>query len=340
MAISVLFSIILYRVACDQLSHELMFQSARIYNQFPVFHDDPILHPIADASSGEHSILIRLILFNALVVIAAGFGSYALARRTLAPIEDAHEQQKRFTADVSHELRTPLTALKMESEVALLTPDIKVAELKETLRSNIEEANKLDSLINNLLRLTRLEADELRQQFIALSSAHLVKQAIESVEKVAERRNITLKHHASEAYVLGDPESISQLLVILLDNAIKYSKSGTSVTLNAKKQDKTVHFSVVDEGIGIEPNALKHVFDRFYRADNSRNKEASNGFGLGLSIAKMIADVHNGDITITSRIDHGTTASFTLPITEPATTRLKNQPREDDAADEGRATSK
>jgi signal transduction histidine kinase len=334
MAISILFSVILYRVACTQLSHELMFQSARIYNQFPVFQDDHILHPGADITSGEHSILFRIIIFNAFVVIAAGFGSYALARRTLVPIEEAHEQQKRFTADVSHELRTPLTALKMESEVALMNPKATAAEFRQTLLSNIEEANKLDALINNLLRLTRLEADELRQQFVAIRDSRLIEEAIAAVQKVADQRNITLHYKNTDVEILGDEESLVQLLVTLLDNAIKYSTSGSSVMVSAEQHDKTATIKIRDKGIGIEPEALKHIFDRFYRADNSRNKSATTGFGLGLSIAKMIADVHKGTIVITSRAHQGTTASITLPLAPKMP-----QPR-DLADDDGRAINK
>jgi two-component system sensor histidine kinase CiaH len=318
MAISILFSIILYRVASDQLTHELMFQSARIYNQFPIFQNDRILHPTADITSGEHSILFRLIIFNALVVIAAGFGSYALARRTLEPIEEAHEQQKRFTADVSHELRTPLTALKMESEVALLNPNTKISEFRQTLLSNIEEANKLDALINNLLRLTRLEADELRQQFVPLSAQSLIDQAVDTVQKVADSRKIDLIHKSTKIELLGDEESLVQLLVILLDNAMKYSKSGSSVTLSSEVNDKFAIINVIDQGIGIDVEALKHVFDRFYRADDSRSKPTTGGFGLGLSIAKMISDVHKGTIVISSRPSHGTTATIMLPLASKA----------------------
>jgi two-component system sensor histidine kinase CiaH len=320
MAISVLFSVILYQVAGNQLSSDLMHQSARIYNQFPVFQGDPILRPRADITSGDHRILARLILFNALVVIAAGFGSYALARRTLAPIEEAHEQQKRFTADVSHELRTPLTALRMESEVTLMNPEADTKELRDTLTSNLEEVTKVESLINNLFRLTRLEADELREQFIPLSAVTLLELALENVGKPAEQRAITLMSKApkEDFMVLGDQTSVVQLLVTLLDNAIKYSAPNKTVTLSAEKQDRHAIFTVVDHGIGIEPAALEHVFDRFYRADSSRNKTSVSGFGLGLSIAKMIADVHNSTIIITSNQGHGTTVTVTLPLA-PAT---------------------
>ena len=120
MAISLVFSVVLYSVAAGELDRGLNNETRRIYQKFPVFEGSPVLRPGADYDSGAHRILLRLAGFNIIVLVGAGWASYWLARRTLEPIEQAHEQQKRFTADVSHELRTPLTALKMESEVALM----------------------------------------------------------------------------------------------------------------------------------------------------------------------------------------------------------------------------
>src|SRR5665213_2436774 len=171
--ISVGFSIVLYHVATAELARGLHFQTQQIFNKFPIFDDSPLLRSGPDLSDGAHRILLRLIGFNIIVFVGAGFASYWLARRTLRPIEEAHEQQKRFTADVSHELRTPLTAIKMESEVALLNKQGSGAELRQVLQSNLEEVAKLETLINNLLRLTRLEASELQQNFTALQASDI-----------------------------------------------------------------------------------------------------------------------------------------------------------------------
>jgi len=311
--ISVGFSIVLYHVATAELARGLHFQTQQIFNKFPIFDDSPLLRSGPDLSDGAHRILLRLIGFNIIVFVGAGFASYWLARRTLRPIEEAHEQQKRFTADVSHELRTPLTAIKMESEVALLNTRGSSTELRQTLASNLEEVSKLESLINNLLRLTRLEVSELQQNFTALQATALAKAALKEVDKQATSRNITLLNKTEKGQLVGDRDSLVQLLVILLDNAIKYSPRDTTVTLESH-QDDELTFSVIDSGVGIEPGALERVFDRFYRADNSRNKgDSAEGFGLGLSIAKMIVDVHHGTITLTSRVGHGTTAAVSLP---------------------------
>jgi len=314
MTISVVFSVVLYHVATAELARGLYRETQRIFTQFPVFDNNPMLRSSPYLSNGAHRILLRLIGFNIIVLFGAGFASYWLARRTLMPIEQAHEQQMRFTADVSHELRTPLTALRMESEVALMSKATSREELRKTLESNLEEASKLEKLINNLLRLTRLEADELQQNFTQLQASDVIRKASEQVQKLADAHNITLKQTVQETTLFGDQDSLVQLLVILLDNAIKYSPHGATVTLSAHPEADQTVLSVTDTGIGIEPQALDHVFDRFYRADNSRTKAAdAEGFGLGLSIAKMIADVHHGTITLSSLVGQGTAATIRLP---------------------------
>lgn len=314
MAISLLFSFVLYQVTSNELSRGVHRESQRIYDNFPVFEHSPMLRPGDDIEDGRHRILTRLVGINVIVLIGAGWASYLLARRTLEPIEHAHEQQKRFTADVSHELRTPLTALKMESEVALLNQKNGPKELRAALTSNLEEAGKLEALINNLLRLTQLEAGELQQHFEPQPVELLVGAALEKVQPAAENKHITITNTVKAATVAGDRDSLVQLFVILLENAIKYSPQGSKVTIKSRPQDDTTVLEIDDNGPGIDKEALEHVFDRFYRADNSRAKSIE-GFGLGLSIAKMIADIHDADITLKSRPGKGTTATVTLPKT-------------------------
>jgi signal transduction histidine kinase len=319
MTISIVFSFALYNVTTGELNRGLYRETQRIDRQFPVFDNDPSLQQMGpDADVGAtHRILLRLIGLNLVVLVGAGFASYWLARRTLEPIETAHEQQKRFTSDVSHELRTPLTALRMESEVALLNSKTTATELRHTLKSNLEEVTKLDSLINNLLRLTQLEAGEVQQYFQQINSRDVLQTAVHSVSKLAKARDITIKQTITDTTLFGDQESLVQIAVILLDNAIKYSPKGKTVTLDASIQADEVIWRISDEGNGIEPSALEHIFDRFYRADSSRAKSVTQGYGLGLSIAKMIADVHQGNITVKSRVGHGTTAIVLLPATKP-----------------------
>ena len=314
MAISLIFSVALYRITTHELNRGIHQESERIYNEFPVFNGDPRFRPAPNLDEGAHRILLRLALFNLIVLAGAGYASYWLARRTLQPIEAAHEQQKRFTADVSHELRTPLTALKMESEVTLMNDKSSAKELRAALTSNLEEAAKMESLINNLLRLTRLEADELQHDFKQIDIGEVIEAALKLVETQAAQHKITLDAQIKTNKVNGDFDSLVQLIVILLDNAIKYSESGSSVSISNHKQGDQIEINIEDHGKGIERGDLERVFDRFFRADESRTRSSNEGHGLGLSIAKMIADIHHGRITLSSEPGAGTVATVYLPV--------------------------
>ncbi len=315
MAISLMFSFALYNVVSGELSDGLKRESARIYEQYPIFHNQSILHPNQDLKYEDHIIILKLISFNIVVLISAGFASYLLARKTLSPIEEAHHQQKIFTANVSHELRTPLTALKMEDEVVLMNQKASISDLRTTIKSNLEEVEKIELLINSILKLTKLENDELRTEFKLISINEVVSEALESLHLIAETKDIKIDiSEVKESKVLGNKESLVQLMIILLDNSIKYSPKGSHISVSVKLYDKkqTV-INVIDEGMGINKDQLKSVFDRFYQADLSRNNK-NGGYGLGLSIAKSIVDLHKGNIVISSREDKGTTVHVYLPI--------------------------
>jgi len=313
-AICIVFSAAIYQMASREVHNRLTTQSQRVINEFPGFNFDPALRPDRDSSTASHRLLVNLVYFNLIVLIFGGFASYVLARQTLEPIEEAHKQQQRFTSDVSHELRTPLTALKMATEVALLDTGANKTALRETLTSNLEEAQKLEVLINNLFKLTRLEASEIEQLFTDVKLADVAKAAVAEVDQRAKAKNIRINNTVKSATVTGDPAGLTQLLTILLDNAVKYSGPKSTITLSSRVDKGLVSLSVQDEGIGIEADALRHVFDRFYRADEARTRTDTSGFGLGLSIAKLIADVHPGTITITSQPGNGTTATIELPV--------------------------
>jgi two-component system sensor histidine kinase CiaH len=310
-----MFSAAIYHFATNELYHGLNRQSQRISDDFPGFNFNPALTPDRDYRTSSHHILLNLVYFNIIVLIAAGFASYGLARWTLQPIETSHEQQKRFTADVSHELRTPLTALKMTTEVALMDTAASKPALRDALTSNLEDASKLEMLVNSLLRLTRLEASELQGQF---GSVDLTANAMAASNYVAERaaaKKITLSNNLgkSEQLVHGDSLSLEQLITILLDNAIKYSPAGSTVEIQPLSDNNSSGLQIVDHGQGIAATDLPHIFDRFYRADQARSSNDENGFGLGLSIAQMITELHHGVLHVTSQVGKGTTISVELP---------------------------
>lgn len=310
MFISLMFSVVVYRFATDTLAQTLTSQQSRIYKAFPVFSGNSFFVHDKDLELGAHAILQNLIYFNILVLLIAGLASYWLAQRTLRPVETSNERQKRFVADASHELRTPLTALKMSSEVVLLDKHASTDELRAALQSNLEDADKLNTLLNDLLRLSQLELSQMQHTFTTLSTATIVAEAIEKTAARAKAKHITIHNNVMDHPLYGDENSLVQLLVILLDNATKYSPQHASVNITTGHKGDTTSIIIQDHGIGIEQRALEHVFDRFYRADKART--GSDGYGLGLSIAKHIADIHNGTITITSRPGKGTTATVDL----------------------------
>ena len=311
MFISIIFSAVVYRVGSDNLVYGLSRETKELSAAFPIFNGTQFAQPNPhDLASARNHLLDELILTNLLVLVGGGLISYILARETLKPIEETHEQQKRFVADVSHELRTPLTAIRMESEVALIDDSMPPLELRKVITSNIEEASKLEGLINNLMKLSRLEAHELQQSFTLVNLAQIAQDSIAQVKPLANRHKIQLNYKGSSVKLNGDYDSISQMLVIFLDNAIKYSPNGSAVNVYSGKHAGQPYLKVIDHGKGIAASNLEHVFDRFYRADAARS--GKGGYGLGLSIAKMIADVHQANITITSTLGKGTTVNVTF----------------------------
>lgn len=314
MAISVAFSMVLYHLAVHELQTGFQNQYIKWLTEYRPYGLRQPGNPAVELAVRSHHISAQLVYFNVLVLVFTAIASYLLAKRTLRPIELAHEQQKRFTADVSHELRTPLTALRMDTEVTLLDTKASTAELRKTLEGNLDEAKRMENLINNLLQLASLEASKLRTEFMRLNIAEIADKAILVVAHFAANKHIFITHDFQDEIIFGDPSSLTQLCVILMDNAVKYSPAGSTVHIRTYRRDKTVNVAVEDSGPGIPLESLPHVFDRFYRADTARqSSQQASGYGLGLSLAKLIADLHRGEIVLSSTPGKGTRAVVRLP---------------------------
>jgi signal transduction histidine kinase len=208
---------------------------------------------------GRNRLKGDFILFNMMVLAGGGAISYALARRTLEPIENSLEAQKRFTADASHELRTPLTAIQSEIEVALRNPSFTKTQAKNLLKSNLEEVAKLKALSDGLLRLASTDQLTLDQ---SVSLKAVAEQAIERWSKIAKANKIDIKTDLSEVNTRGDQQSLVDLISILLDNAIKYSRSDSEVIISSLKKDKDAQISIADQGQGIKNTELPHIFSK------------------------------------------------------------------------------
>jgi heavy metal sensor kinase len=227
-------------------------------------------------------------------------------------LERSFAEIRRFTADASHEIRTPLTAIRTETEVALRKP-LSASDCQALLGSVLEECDRLTRLTDQLLTLARQDAGVTRSALENVDLALLVKDVTETLRPLAENKGLHLVFHADEpAKVSGDNLGLRQVFFNVLDNAIKYTPSGGSITVQMKHSDGQAIVTIKDTGIGIPPEHLPHVFDRFYRVDKARSR-AEGGTGLGLSIARGTVSAHGGRIELTSAPGQGTTCIITLP---------------------------
>lgn len=318
MIVSAIFSVVLYRVSYGQLAENAVHQRQAI-NRIPLPMSMESRRAALTAYLDEQltdardELMLRILLLNAGLLLFGGVAAYGLARRTLRPIQDALEAQGRFTADASHELRTPLTAMRSEIEVALRDKALPAADARALLGSNLEEIAKLESLSAGLLRLARSENGLDPASLSTVKVQDLFDGAAERFAPIIAKRGLNLDIQAGSETVTGDRDSLLELIAILLDNAIKYSPDGTAIKLSSQLTGTTLRLKVRDEGQGIAASDLPYIFNRFYRSDRSRTRNAAGGYGLGLSIAKRIVDLHHGQISATSKPGSGTTFTVKLP---------------------------
>jgi heavy metal sensor kinase len=228
-------------------------------------------------------------------------------------LERSFAEIRRFTADASHELRTPLTAIRTETEVALSKP-MSSAECQQLLGSVLEECERLTLLTDQLLALSREDAGTGKQVREVVDLAAVVHRTVETMRPLAEAKGIQLSVGArSVPYVRGDEGRLRQVFYNLLDNAIKYTPEGGIIEVTLDQSDAVAKVTLHDTGIGIPPEHLPHVFERFYRVDKARSR-AEGGTGLGLSIAQSIAAAHGGRIELASTPGQGTTCTVSLPV--------------------------
>lgn len=237
-------------------------------------------------------------------------------------IEEAFKLQKQFTADASHELKTPLTILLGEIEVALNNPRT-AEDYQSILRSSVEEIKRITNIVDDLLTIARLESGQLRFQKRPIRVDELLLDAISRTSGYASQHSVIINyevlnksgHESEEIFVEGDRDKLLSVFINLLDNAIKYSRRDSTIRVVQTIEEKFARLEITDKGIGISPQDLPHVFDRFYRADKSRSTDSSKGgSGLGLSISKFLVEAHEGTITLESVEGKGTIVIVRLPV--------------------------
>jgi heavy metal sensor kinase len=232
---------------------------------------------------------------------------------TLKQLEKAVGEMKQFTASISHELRTPLAVLRGEAEIALMQSSSS-EQYRRVLASQLEEFEKLTRMVNELLTLARAESGEVAIAHEPVNLSSMAQSLIEQLEPVAASKNLTLSCQCnSDVFVNGDEGWIERIILNLVDNAIKFTPSGGRVEVRVSQNNGHRIIEVTDTGIGIEPEALPHIFERFYRADPSRSNRA-DGAGLGLSLVKWATDQHHASIEVDSTPGHGSTFRVKFPI--------------------------
>jgi two-component system sensor histidine kinase CiaH len=308
MTLSIAFSTVFYTTSAHELDKK---PDPDYYHGSYAVPDHELDEWLRDrAETGRGSLAMNLVFLNLVALIFGGAFSYFLARKTLQPIEAAMEMQDRFIADASHELRTPLTSLLLNNEVALRKKALTAEGAKKAIEQNIHDLEQLRSLSNNLLDLAAREKSEIVKKPIPITSA--VGAAVDQVAPMAEAKNIKLRASVGSQVATTNQLLLTKLLVILCDNAIKYSDAKKFVHITSEATDKRVVIHVSDEGYGMEKADADRIFDRFYRADRSRS--STTGHGLGLSIAAKIAHDLNGSISVKSTPGKGSVFSISLPV--------------------------
>lgn len=271
---------------------------------------------ISEETEVIQTLLIILIILSIIFIAASALLGYWMAGRAMVPISNAFKRQKEFTADASHELRTPLSILQSSLEVIEAEDKENLSSFSVTVLDDLkDEVKRMTHLVNDLLFLARsdLGKEQINKDWFSLSDVlgKLQRKFQYEAEKVDVHLSAELER---EVRAYGDVEKITQLLFILVDNAIKYNVPGGTVQVSAVKDNNQIRIDVADTGVGIPKEHQKRIFDRFYRVDQARSREKGSS-GIGLSIADWIVQVHKGKLEVKSGEEgKGTTFSIFLPL--------------------------
>lgn len=328
MFISISFSFLLFKLLTNEVERFARIQRFRIERRIqnsdhssdvpelippPSVMEIPILEPDL-VTETKSRIALSLTLINCGILVLAGGLGYFLAGKTLKPIGEMLDDQNRFVSDASHEFRTPLTSMRSAMEVYLREKKPSINEAKQIIKDSLTDVISIQTLSENLLDLTQYHKPKQYIKFEKFELAELIKNVIKTYDNIAKQKEIIIKAKVDSFQIFANEYSIRHLLMILLDNAIKYSSNKGMIEIFCSIQNHQAVLSIKDHGIGIDEKDQLHIFDRFYRSDNARSKTGSGGFGLGLSIAKQIINVHHGSITVYSKLGKGSTFTVVLPI--------------------------
>lgn len=257
------------------------------------------------------ALVIGLVIVGAIGLSVLGGASWWLAGRSLAPTEQAWQRQQTFVANASHELRTPLTLIRSSAEVARRRVPTS-SETAQLLDDVLRECDHMSQLIEDQLLLSRLDRGDIDLTLRPIAVEQLVSDLHRQVGRLPVAAERTILCESEDAWVLGDPTRLRQILLILLDNALENTSTGDSIRLVARRIGARVEVKVVDSGRGIPAEEVDLVHERFYRVDKARSRSDGHS-GLGLAIAKSLAEAHRGRIRLESELGAGTAVTLTLP---------------------------
>ncbi len=235
----------------------------------------------------------------------------------ISKLDQLERIRRDFVANASHELKTPITAIRGLTET-ILDDDKMPADIRQGFMEKVHaQSIRLSSLVTDLMTISRLESDHQEKSVNAFDLGELVRRSMADCTALSQEKQLQTELSLPDSAMIinGDAQAISQLVDNLIDNAIKYTENGGTVSVKLEKENNTAKFTVEDSGIGINPQDQQRIFERFYRVDKARSRELG-GTGLGLSIVKNIAEEHDGNVTVASKPGLGSTFTITLPLNQ------------------------
>ncbi|MBL3821781.1 HAMP domain-containing sensor histidine kinase [Bacillus sp. BSL6] len=291
---------------------EVQGQYFRIFS----FQKDAKIVQIARDITAEKEMLHTLFL---ILVIGCSVGSlcaigigFFLAGRALVPIQNSWEKQQQFVSDASHELRTPLAVIQSKTDVLFQSPSATIEEKAMDISTISKECRRLSKLVSNLLLLARSDSNQIEMDKKTFELDKLLEEIVAPYKEIAsyQEKEMILKVERGVSF-MGDRERIHQMMVILLDNAMKYTNEGGHIQIDCTQTNSSIRIRVKDDGIGVKEEDIPKLFNRFYQGDKARS--ASEGAGLGLSIANWIVEKHYGKISVESKWGDATCFEVIFP---------------------------
>jgi two-component system sensor histidine kinase CiaH len=255
-------------------------------------------------------IIVWSVTFGIIISVIA---SIIISRKSLNPVIEVLKKQNEFVANVSHELRTPLTIIQAKQELLLSDPDAKIIDKSEDISQTLNEAKRMSKITKDLMLLSRADNNQIVLQKEEVEIDEFIEGIAKTYSELIELENKKFVLNLEYKKIASiDTNKIYQVMVILLDNAMKYTEAGDTIEIHTYQKDNKCVIEVKDTGIGIGDEAIKHVFERFYREDKARSRE-TGGSGLGLSIADMIVSSHSGTIKASHNGEKGSVFTIKLP---------------------------